>query len=158
MSQKEFEELLTRLTKRLTSEVRQSAANHPPREFENRTRELLTELCGDKRIRVDLKPSAQLFPDIVVGDFGIEVKVVNTASWRTVANSVFEGSRDPNVKHVYVLYGKMGGTRRSAGASTKTVSCTYAHLTCRASRLTWKLKSRFSQSSGSHTKIFAPCD
>jgi hypothetical protein len=52
----------------------------------------------------------QAFPDIVIGEFGIEVKVVAQDSWRTVGNSVFEGMRDPGVRHIYVLYGKMGGT------------------------------------------------
>jgi hypothetical protein len=57
-----------------------------------------------------MSPEAQVFPDIVIGEFGIEVKFVNADSWRSIANSVFEGTRDPNVKHIYVLFGKMGGT------------------------------------------------
>jgi hypothetical protein len=105
-----FEQLLTAVSNRLTKEVRKSAKYHLPREFENRTRRLLVELGRKEEVHVDLAPPAQVFPDIVVAEFGIEVKVVNTDSWRTIANSVFEGTRDANVKHIYVLYGKMGGT------------------------------------------------
>lgn len=110
MTEEEFESLLTRLSEQLTKEVRQNDKCHAPRKFEDRARELLSELGKNEDLHVDLKPPAQLFPDIVIGEFGIEVKVVNTDGWRTVANSVFEGTRDPSVKHVYVLYGKMGGT------------------------------------------------
>jgi hypothetical protein len=61
-------------------------------------------------LHVNFSPHPQGFPDIALGEFGIEVKVVANDSWRTVGNSVFEGMRDPNVRHIYVLYGKLGGT------------------------------------------------
>ena len=106
MTTNEFEKLLTDVADRLEAEVRQSSVYRPPHEFENRARQLLLDLGND----VNLSPHPHLFPDIVLGEFGIEVKVVNTDSWRTVGNSIFEGTRDLNVKKVYVLYGKMGGT------------------------------------------------
>jgi len=109
MTKEEFERLLSAVTDRLSEEVRESETYHSPREFENRARQLLLEL-GDKEIEVDLSPHPHLFPDIVIGEFGIEAKIVKTDSWRTVGNSVFEGTRDPKVKYVYVLYGKLGGT------------------------------------------------
>lgn len=109
MTAGEFEGLLTAVADRLTKDVRQAETYHAPREFENRARTHLQELGRPYSIKVDLSPHAQLFPDIVLGRFGIEVKVVNTDSWRTVANSIFEGTRDPNVEHIYVLYGKIGG-------------------------------------------------
>lgn len=109
MTKDQFERLLTAVSDRLTKESQQSATYQAPREFEKRTRELLIEL-ENRELHVDLAPHPHLFPDIILGEFGIEVKVVNTDSWRTVGNSVFEGTRDPNVKHIYVLYGKMGGT------------------------------------------------
>lgn len=37
------------------------------------------------------------------------MKVNSSDSWRSVANSVFEGTRHENVRFVYVLFGKMGG-------------------------------------------------
>ena len=110
MTKDSFEQLLTAVSNRLTKDVRKSTTYHSPRDFENRTRQLLIELGSNEGIHIDLAPPAQLFPDIVALEFGIEVKVVNTDSWRTIANSVFEGTRDPGVKHIYVLYGKLGGT------------------------------------------------
>ena len=49
------------------------------------------------------------FPDIVLGRFGIEVKFTTNDTWRSVANSVFESFRNKDVKHIYVVFGKMGG-------------------------------------------------
>jgi hypothetical protein len=110
MTTEEFELLLNKLTERLTEDVRASNNYHGPHEFEDRARHLLQELGTNLGYQVNFAPHPQGFPDIVLGEFGIEVKVVAADSWRTVGNSVFEGMRDPKVRHIYVLYGKMGGT------------------------------------------------
>ena len=110
MTKADFEELLTALARRLTQEIRRRNTYRVPSKFEARVRDLLPELAKDKGIKVDLSPHPQIFPDIVLGEFGIEVKVVHTDNWRSIANSVFEGTRDPEVKHIYLLFGKMGGT------------------------------------------------
>jgi hypothetical protein len=109
MTIEDFEELLTAVADRLTKEVQSNATYHVPSKFEARVRAVLPELAKGKGLKVDLSPRPQIFPDIVLGDFGIEVKVTNKDSWRSVANSVFEGTRDEGVKHIYVLFGKMGG-------------------------------------------------
>jgi hypothetical protein len=110
MTRGEFELLLNHLVERMTEEVRASDKYHNPFQFEDRARHLLQELGTNLGFRVNFSPHPQGFPDIALGEFGIEVKVVAADSWRTVGNSVFEGMRDPDVKHIYVLYGKMGGT------------------------------------------------
>jgi len=110
MTRDEFELLLVRLVERMTEEVRASDECHSPLRFEDRARHLLQELGTSLGFHVNFTPHPQGFPDIVLGEYGIEVKVVAADSWRTVGNSVFEGMRDPDVKHIYVLYGKMGGT------------------------------------------------
>ena len=109
MNKNDFEDLLTAVADALTKEVRQSAANRIPAKFETRVRELLPHLAKDKGLKVNLSPHPHIFPDIVLGSFGIEVKVTEKDSWRSVANSVFEGTRDEGVEHIYVLFGKMGG-------------------------------------------------
>ena len=58
-------------------------------------------------LRISTRP--QVFPDIIFEQFGIEVKFTDSDTWRSIANSVFEGSRDANVKHIYLLFGKIGG-------------------------------------------------
>ena len=110
MKREEFEVLLDRLVERMSGEVRASDKYHSPLQFENRARYLLQKLGASLGFHVNFSPHPQGFPDIALGEYGIEVKVVAADSWRTVGNSVFEGMRDPNVKHIYVLYGKMGGT------------------------------------------------
>jgi hypothetical protein len=110
MTPEEFELLITQLAERLTEDVRASNLYRGPHPFEDRARHLLQELGTNLGYHVDFSPHPQGFPDIVLGEFGIEVKVVESDHWRTVGNSVFEGMRAPNVKHIYVLYGKMGGT------------------------------------------------
>jgi len=109
MDSKEFEELLTAVAEALTNEIRASAANRVPSNFESRVRELLPRLAHDKGLRVNVSPHPHVFPDIVLPPFGIEVKVTNKDSWRSVANSVFESTRGEGVEHIYVVFGKMGG-------------------------------------------------
>jgi hypothetical protein len=110
MTPEQFELLLAIVSDRLTEDVKASTLYHGPLQFEDRARHLLQELGNDLGLNVNFTPHPQGFPDIPLGEFGIEVKVVANDSWRTVGNSVFEGMRDPNVRHIYVLYGKLGGT------------------------------------------------
>ena len=110
MTTAEFEVLLEQVAQQLQVEVRADAQYRAPREFEMRVRTVLQEAAVDLGIEIDLAPPAQAFPDIVVDEFGIEVKVNSSDSWRSVANSVFEGSRVATVQHIYILFGKMGGT------------------------------------------------
>jgi len=110
MTTREFEELLTKACARLANEVRASEQYHVPSKFENRVRTVLLELTHPLAFKIDMAPNVQAFPDIIVDEFGVEVKVVHTDGWRTISNSVFEGSRDPSVKYIYVVFGKMGGT------------------------------------------------
>jgi len=78
-------------------------------EFEGRVRQVFAELLKSSGIEVDFAPHPHLFPDIVLGDFGVEVKFTEKDTWRSVANSVFESTKSPDVKEVFVVFGKMGG-------------------------------------------------
>lgn len=78
-------------------------------EFESRVREVIATLLEDLGVEVDFEPHPHVFPDIVLGDWGIEVKFTEKDTWRSVANSVFESTKSPDVKDVYVVFGKMGG-------------------------------------------------
>lgn len=103
----EFEKMLDRTASELTSRVRGSTAEHGSAAFAKLTRDVLARHVG---IPLDSNPHPHIFPDIPVGEFGVEVKVTNKDGWRTIANSVFEGMRSEEVKHVYLMFGKMGGT------------------------------------------------
>ena len=105
-----FEEILTALCKSLIDECRKKGPFQKSPVFENRAREVLSKLLHEHDIPVDLAPPAQIFPDIVLGIFGVEVKFTTNDSWRSIANSVFEGTRNQGVEQIYVLFGKMGGT------------------------------------------------
>lgn len=107
MEQSTFEALLDELVRRLTAEVaRRPYASSS--ELEAKARTVIAEL-GVGRLQVDFQPHPHVFPDICLGQYGIEVKFTAQDTWRSVANSVFESSRDPHVEHVYLLFGKMGG-------------------------------------------------
>lgn len=110
MTLEEFETLLDDLAKSLTKEVQAKPSLHTFSSFERRVREVLLQIVHPLGLKVDFAPHPHVFPDIVLGAFGVEVKITNNDSWRTVANSVFEGTRSVGVKHVYVLLGKFGGT------------------------------------------------
>ena len=79
-------------------------------QFENRVREVLQEITfEDKSFEIDFAPHPQAFPDIAMGEFGVEVKFTLNDTWRSVANSVLETQRIDTVKQIYIVFGKMGG-------------------------------------------------
>lgn len=73
-------------------------------------RAVIQDLGQPAGLVIDFSPDAQVFPDIVIGEFGIEVKFTTNDTWRSIANSVFESTRSPAVRHIYLVFGKMGGT------------------------------------------------
>lgn len=106
----QFEALLTQACELLTHECRFEQAFSESKQFENRVREVIRTLLDQFKIPVDFSPHPYGFPDIVLGTLGVEVKFTTNDTWRSVANSVFESFRNKDVKDIYVLFGKMGGT------------------------------------------------
>lgn len=104
----DFELLLAECAAVLTAEAR-SCIFVSSAEFEDRVRRLLTELSPSLGLHSNLTVVAGAFPDIALGHFGIEVKFTAGDSWRSVANSVLESTRSPEVTDIYLMYGKMGG-------------------------------------------------
>lgn len=109
MTEAQFEILLDKLTAQLTVEAQTVGTFDTSKKFENRVRDVLSELGKSQGIVVDFDPHPYAFPDITVGEFGIEVKFTTNDTWRSVANSVFETFRSPSVVYIYVVFGKMGG-------------------------------------------------
>lgn len=108
MEKADFELLLEKITEILREET-QTGPFTSSRQFEQRVREIAHNLNPDPSIEIDLKPHPQAFPDIAFGKCGIEVKFTTNDTWRSVANSVQETNRIDEVKHVYLVFGKMGG-------------------------------------------------
>lgn len=106
MKQNQFENLLDQIAENLTAQARQELFT-TPKFFEDRVRDALVKFGAG--IKVDLAPHPYVFPDIVLGGYGIEVKFTTNDTWRSVANSVFESTRGKGVEHVYIVFGKMGG-------------------------------------------------
>ncbi|NJL26106.1 MAG: restriction endonuclease [Calothrix sp. SM1_5_4] len=106
----QFEALLTQACDILTKECRSGQVFTESKRFESRVREVVLTLLDKFMIGVDFTPHPYGFPDIVLGEFGVEVKFTTNDTWRSVANSVFESFRNKDVKDIYVLFGKMGGT------------------------------------------------
>ncbi|HEX3718869.1 MAG TPA: restriction endonuclease [Verrucomicrobiae bacterium] len=93
----------------MTAECRAGKRYGDSKIFENRVREVIRDLLEQFKISVDFSPHPFGFPDIVLGEFGIEVKFTVNDTWRSVANSVFESFRSKDVKRIYVVFGKMAG-------------------------------------------------
>lgn len=106
MNPKEFESALDEITYQLTEEAKARKFKES-KQFEDRVREVAEIFFGKGSI--NFNPAAQAFPDIAIGDFGIEVKFTSNDTWRSVANSVLETNRVNSVKKVYLVFGKMGG-------------------------------------------------
>jgi hypothetical protein len=57
-----------------------------------------------------LQTSPHAFPDIIAkGYFGMEVKVTKDNKWSSTGNSILETTRVPDVEHIYMFFGKLGG-------------------------------------------------
>jgi hypothetical protein len=108
MTQQEFEKGLNAICDKLTEEADRKPFQ-TSMEFENRVREIAQETFG-AGTPIDFDPHPQAFPDIAIGEFGIEVKFTTNDTWRSVANSVLETNRIHAVKKIYLVFGKMGGT------------------------------------------------
>ena len=110
MTTEEFEALLDHCCEILTAEAR-SAGFSSSKQFENRVREVLSDLTiNDTSIEIDFNSPAQAFPDIAMGEYGVEVKYTTADTWRSIANSVLETQRVEGVQFIYIVFGKMGGT------------------------------------------------
>lgn len=109
MTKTEFELLLNQCCEQLTNEATLTGFKSSS-QFENRVREVLSELTkNDSSFDIDFSPHPQAFPDIAMGEYGVEVKFTLNDTWRSVANSVLETQRIESVKHIYIVFGKMGG-------------------------------------------------
>lgn len=109
MTKSEFEDILDRCCEQLTAEARTNGFRTSS-QFENRVREVLHDLTADDNsFEIDFNPPAQAFPDIAMGEYGVEVKFTLNDIWRSIANSVLETQRVDEVKHIYIVFGKMGG-------------------------------------------------
>ena len=121
-----FHQLLDRVCAQLTLEAK-TIGFSKALVFENRVREVTQQIANELdtnpkaqietgfpdefplSLVVDMNPPAQGFPDIVLGDVGIEVKYTEADTWRCIANSVLETNKVQSVKHISVVYCKMGG-------------------------------------------------
>lgn len=105
MNREDFEKILDESVSGLNQIIDRHGVFSSSKEFENQVRDVIEKLG----LKVDRNPHPHVFPDIPLGEFGIEVKFTNKDTWRSIANSVFEGMRDNSVKYIYLIYGKMGG-------------------------------------------------
>lgn len=109
MNKLEFECMLDKCCHILTDEARKNKFTSS-KEFEQHVREVLVELTrANDDVKIDLNPPPHVFPDIEIGEYGVEVKFTLNDTWRCVANSILETQRIESVKYIYVVFGKMGG-------------------------------------------------
>lgn len=101
-----FEKMLDTCCKILTEQAQEKPFT-TSKIFENAVRKVIDK---ESEYNVDFHSPAQAFPDIALGEYGVEVKFTTSDSWRCVGNSVLESQRVEEVKHIYLVYGKMGGT------------------------------------------------
>lgn len=109
MTKGEFERLLDVCCGTLTHEARTTGFSSSS-QFELRVRQVIDDLLSDEgSLRVDFESPPQGFPDIPIGEYGVEVKFTLSDSWKSIGNSILESQRAPGVKFIYIVFGKMGG-------------------------------------------------
>lgn len=104
MDKDHFEKLLQSTVDSLNSEINSGSIPSTSKDFEYKVRKTLESLIRDSSVLIDFDPHPHVFPDIAVDTFGIEVKFTTKDTWRSVANSVFESTRNPNVLHIYYFW------------------------------------------------------
>jgi hypothetical protein len=110
-----FEDILTRVCQRLTSEAHGSTPRIAKNsdELESFVRGALIDEYDKQRQTLILQPKVkkQEFPDIIIAPFGIEIKHTEKKrnTWVGVANSIRESRRPASVERIYVVFGKYGG-------------------------------------------------
>lgn len=109
MTPTEFEAVLDRAARFLTTNLRTSTLYHGPEEFQQGVLAALQNAAADLDVTVEPTYHGHAFPDIRVNGYGVEVKYSKRDTWNAVGNSVFETMRDPAVNAVYVMFGKDGG-------------------------------------------------
>jgi len=93
MTKSDFEAVLAKCCTILTNEAHMTGFKSSS-QFETRVRQVLDELTkDDATFALDFSPHPQAFPDIAMGEFGVEVKFTMNDTWRSVANSVLETQR-----------------------------------------------------------------
>src|SRR3954452_724776 len=107
----DFESFLSDVCGQLTEMVQTDLAIQSSAAFQSAVGEVLKGLADDSAFTFEDNDHPQVFPDFCLGEFGVEVKFTQNNTWRSVANSVFEGQRSRAVKHIYIVFGKMGGER-----------------------------------------------
>lgn len=108
IARESFEQILSLVCDQLTGEA-QSNTFTSSKSFEDRVKIVFGDKLRDFGYEYNISDVPQVFPDITYGIYGVEVKFTQSDTWRSIANSVFEGSRDEGVKIIYVVFGKMGG-------------------------------------------------
>ena len=105
METTQFESILTSAINELNRIIKEKGVFTESKQFEQAVRIVLVSLG----LKVNLNPPAQQFPDIALGEYGIEVKFTENDTWRSVANSISESAREEIVRYIYLVFGKMGG-------------------------------------------------
>lgn len=105
----QFESILDLLVKSLTQNI-QTGGPITAETFQNLVQAELAVIVEEYGFDATILSKAQQFPDLALQPFGVEVKFTDSDSWRSVANSISEGQRANGIEHVYIVYGKAGGT------------------------------------------------
>lgn len=140
MTKNEFEEILNKCCTQLTEEARTTGFKTSA-QFETRVREVLSVITkDDETFQIDFNPHPQAFPDIAMGEYGVEVKFTLNDTWRSIANSVLETQRIDEVKHIYVVFGKWAVFQRFVGVNMSKASSMSEHHTSLVLKLNFRLK------------------
>ncbi len=110
-----FAELMSRTEatmNRRAKEQIQEYKNLSAGELEHVSRDTVKESCCGTPFNPEnvILVSGQKFPDILADKYyGVEVKSTSKNHWTSTGSSIVETTRDKDVEHIYMLFGKLGG-------------------------------------------------
>lgn len=111
-NRKEFNSLLTKTIEELNIHG-QNSSKEIEKLFGRNLEPYVKDLMSDLAVGTPFENSIELiggqkFPDIIAKKFyGIEVKTTTQNHWKTIGNSVLEGTRVENIERIFMLFAKL---------------------------------------------------
>ena len=108
LTDNEFESILNSVTSRLTSELVQDPSCRELSCFRQKVFHALHHEVQGRGLTPVSEPLSDFLPEILLDGFGIEVKLSDNDTWKSVEKSVFDSTPKTGVRRVYVVFGKIG--------------------------------------------------
>ena len=108
LTDNEFESILNNVTSRLTSDLEQDSSCHDLLRFKQMVFDTLCHEVQGRGLTPVRGPLLDFLPEILLDGFGIEIKISDDNTWKSIEKSIFDSAPNTGVRRIYVIFGRMG--------------------------------------------------